>query len=94
MVDMSHGNSSKQFKKQLIVNQDLCNQISSGSKNIIGVMIESNLIEGNQSSDKKDKLEYGQSITDGCVGWKDTEIMLNLLSSAVKNRRQNMQVSA
>ena len=94
MVDMSHGNSSKQFKKQLIVNQDLCNQISSGSKNIIGVMIESNLIEGNQSSDKKDKLEYGQSITDACVGWEDTEIMLNLLSSAVKNRRQNMKVSA
>ncbi len=94
MVDMSHGNSSKQFKKQLIVNQDLCNQISSGSNNIIGVMIESNLIEGNQSSDKKDKLEYGQSITDACVGWEDTEIMLNLLSSAVKNRRQNMKVSA
>ena len=81
MVDMSHGNSSKQFKKQLIVNQDLCNQISSGSKNIIGGMIESNLIEG-------------QSITDACVGWEDTEIMLNLLSSAVKNRRQNMKVSA
>ena len=94
MVDMSHGNSSKQFKKQLIVNQDLCNQISSGSKNIIGVMIESNLIEGNQSSDNKNKLEYGQSITDACVGWEDTEIMLNLLSSAVKNRRQNMKVSA
>ena len=94
MVDMSHGNSSKEFKKQLLVNQDLCNQISSGSKNIIGVMIESNLIEGNQSSDKKDKLEYGQSITDACVGWEDTEVMLNLLSSAVKNRRQNMKVSA
>jgi 3-deoxy-7-phosphoheptulonate synthase len=91
---MSHGNSSKQFKKQLIVNQDLCNQISSGSKNIIGVMIESNLFEGNQSSDKKDKLEYGQSITDACVGWEDTKVMLNLLSSAVKNRRQNMKVSA
>ena len=94
MVDMSHGNSSKQFKKQLIVNQELCNQVSSGSRNIIGVMIESNLIEGNQSSDKKDKLEYGQSITDACVGWEDTEVMLNLLSSAVKNRRQNMKVSA
>ena len=94
MVDMSHGNSSKQFKKQLIVNQDLCNQISSGSKNIIGVMIESNLIEGNQSSDNKNNLEYGRSITDACVGWEDTEIMLNLLSSAVKNRRQNMKVSA
>lgn len=57
-------------------------------------MIESNLIEGNQSSDNKNKLEYGQSITDACVGWEDTEIMLNLLSSAVKNRRQNMKVSA
>ena len=78
----------------MIVNQDLCNQISSGSKNIIGVMIESNLIEGNQSSDNKNNLEYGRSITDACVGWEDTEIMLNLLSSAVKNRRQNMKVSA
>ena len=57
-------------------------------------MIESNLIEGNQSSDKKDKLKYGQSITDACVGWVDTEIMLHLLSNAVKNRRQNMKVSA
>ena len=78
----------------MIVNQDLCNQISSGAKNIIGVMIESNLIEGNQSSDNKNRLEYGQSITDACVGWEDTEIMLNLLSIAVKNRRQSMKVSA
>ena len=78
----------------MCIRDSLCNQISSGSKNIIGVMIESNLIEGNQSSDNKNKFEYGQSITDACVGWEDTEIMLNLLSSAVKNRRQNMKVSA
>ena len=94
MVDMSHGNSSKQFKKQLIVNQDLCNQISSGSKNIIGVMIESNLEEGNQKIDSLKNLKYGQSVTDACVSWKDTEVMLKLLAKAVDSRRKKLKQSA
>ena len=94
MVDMSHGNSQKQFKKQLLVNKDVADQISSGEESIFGVMIESHLIEGNQSIGPKEDLTYGQSITDACVSWEDTEIMLNLLASAVKSRRKNLEKSA
>ena len=57
-------------------------------------MIESHLIEGNQSIGPKEDLTYGQSITDACVSWEDTEIMLNLLASAVKSRRKNLEKSA
>ena len=94
MVDMSHGNSQKQFKKQLLVNKDIADQIASGERSIFGVMIESNLIEGNQSIGPKESLTYGQSITDACFNWEDTEIMLNLLSSAVKSRRKNLEETA
>ena len=94
MVDMSHGNSQKQFKKQLMVNKDIADQIASGERSIFGVMIESNLVEGNQSIGPKESLTYGQSITDACVNWEDTEIMLNLLSSAVKSRRKNLEETA
>ncbi len=94
MVDMSHGNSQKQFKKQLLVNKDIANQIASGERSIFGVMIESHLIEGNQSIGPKESLTYGQSITDACVSWEDTEIMLKLLSSAVKSRRKNLEETA
>ena len=59
MVDMSHGNSQKQFKKQLLVNKDIADQISSGEESIFGVMIESHLIEGNQSIGPKEDLTYG-----------------------------------
>ena len=94
MVDMSHGNSQKQFKKQLLVNKDIADQIASGEKSIFGVMIESHLVEGNQSIGPKESLTYGQSITDACVSWEDTEIMLKLLSSAVKSRRKNLEETA
>jgi 3-deoxy-7-phosphoheptulonate synthase len=57
-------------------------------------MIESHLIEGNQSIGPKETLTYGQSITDACVSWEDTEIMLNLLASAVKSRRKNLEKTA
>ena len=78
MVDMSHGNSQKQFKKQLLVNKDIADQIASGERSIFGVMIESHLVEGNQSIGPKESLTYGQSITDACVSWEDTEVMLKL----------------
>ena len=94
MVDMSHGNSQKKFKKQLLVNKDIADQIASGERSIFGVMIESHLVEGNQSIGPKESLTYGQSITDACVSWEDTEIMLKLLSSAVKSRRKNLEETA
>jgi len=86
MVDMSHGNSSKQHKKQIDVCKNICDQLSLGERRITGVMIESNLIEGNQSITNKKDLVYGQSITDACLSWKDTEGCLESLSEAILKR--------
>ena len=84
MIDCSHGNSEKQFKKQLDVGNDVIKQIKNGSNNIFGLMIESHLKEGNQPTNTLDKLEYGKSITDACLGWEDTEILLKNLANTVK----------
>lgn len=87
MIDFSHANSSKQFKKQMDVSVDVCGQISGGEKAIIGVMIESHLVEGNQNLESGEPLVYGKSVTDGCIGWQDTETVLRDLAAAVKARR-------
>lgn len=87
MIDFSHANSSKQFKKQMDVSADVCRQIGGGEKAIIGVMIESHLVEGNQSLESGEPLVYGKSVTDGCIGWQDTETVLRDLAAAVKARR-------
>ena len=88
MVDFSHANSCKQFKKQMDVCQDVCNQIASGSKQIFGVMVESHLVEGRQDLVDGKAQTYGQSITDACIGWEDSEILLKQLSDAVIARRK------
>ena len=88
MVDFSHANSNKQFKKQLDVCTDVCAQIANGSKQIFGVMVESHLVEGRQDLVDAKELTYGQSITDACIGWADTEIVLQQLSDAVVERRK------
>jgi 3-deoxy-7-phosphoheptulonate synthase len=85
MIDCSHGNSSKDYKNQKPVLENICEQIST-SNNVLGVMIESNLVAGNQNIDKK-PLVYGQSVTDACVDFDETIQMLQMLSTAVKNRR-------
>ncbi|WP_127959524.1 3-deoxy-7-phosphoheptulonate synthase AroG [Serratia microhaemolytica] len=87
MIDYSHANSCKQFKKQLEVNADVCQQLRSGEKSIIGVMIESHLVEGNQNLESNEPLVYGKSVTDACIGWQDSEQVLRELSAAVKARR-------
>lgn len=89
MVDFSHANSNKQFKKQVEVAENIAEQISSGSKGIFGVMIESHLVEGRQDLVEgcADKLVYGQSITDACIGWEDSELVLEKLSQAIVARR-------
>ena len=87
MVDFSHANSSKQFKKQLDVCESVCQQIAGGSKQIFGVMIESNLVEGRQDLVDGLAAVYGQSITDACIGWEDSEAVLKSLSDAVLARR-------
>ncbi len=89
MVDFSHANSNKQFKKQVEVAENIAEQISSGSKGVFGVMIESHLVEGRQDLVEgcADKLVYGQSITDACIGWEDSELVLEKLSQAIIARR-------
>ncbi|MFU2088659.1 3-deoxy-7-phosphoheptulonate synthase AroG [Avibacterium avium] len=91
MVDFSHANSSKQFKKQLEVCADVCQQIAQGLKQIFGVMIESHLVEGRQDLVEGKELVYGQSITDACIGWEDSEAVLQALSDAVLARRNVTQ---
>ncbi len=77
MVDCSHANSRKDYRRQPLVAEDVIHQIREGNKSIIGVMIESHINEGNQSSDLPlDKLEYGVSITDACINWETTEALL------------------
>jgi 3-deoxy-7-phosphoheptulonate synthase len=91
MVDCSHANSSKQHEKQLEVAKDIAGQISSGSKSVFGVMVESHLQAGAQKftpgKDDAGKLEYGKSITDACLGWDDSLESLEVLSAAVTARR-------
>ncbi len=87
MIDFSHANSSKQFKKQMEVGADVCAQIANGEKAITGVMIESHLVEGNQSLESGEPLVYGKSVTDACIGWEDTDAILRQLAAAVKARR-------
>ena len=88
MVDMSHGNSSKQHKKQIDVCKSICSQLVEGERRITGVMIESNIVEGNQSIAKKEDLVNGQSVTDACLSWEDTKGCLESLSEAIIERRQ------
>ncbi|GGI88914.1 phospho-2-dehydro-3-deoxyheptonate aldolase [Shewanella hanedai] len=87
MVDFSHANSSKQFKRQMLVGEDIATQVGQGDMSIFGVMIESNLVEGRQDYIQDEPLCYGQSITDACIGWEDTESLLETLNQSVKTRR-------
>ncbi|MCW0136271.1 hypothetical protein OIU92_08270 [Escherichia coli] len=64
---------------------DVCQQIAGGEKAIIGVMVESHLVEGNQSLESGEPLAYGKSITDACIGWEDTDALLRQLANAGKS---------
>lgn len=86
MVDCSHGNSCKDYRRQSEVAKSLCEQIAAGNHAITSVMVESNLVEGAQKlSDQP--LVYGQSVTDACISWEETEKMLEAFSRAVLERR-------
>jgi 3-deoxy-7-phosphoheptulonate synthase len=87
MIDFSHANSGKRPEKQIRICQDVSGQIARGDRRLIGVMIESHLVAGNQNPSACDDLIFGQSITDACVGWDDTEPMLHELAEAVAKRR-------
>ena len=86
MIDFSHANSSKQFKNQMVVADDVADQLRAGSKAVFGVMVESHLVEGRQDLVEGCELTFGQSITDACIGWEDTETLLRNLADAVATR--------
>ena len=87
MVDFSHANSSKQFKKQIDVARDVGAQLAVGEERIFGVMVESHLKEGRQDLKPGKPLEYGLSVTDACIGWEDTLTVLDILAEGVRARR-------
>lgn len=89
MVDFSHANSQKQHMRQIDVGKDVAEQIAAGDKRIMGVMIESHLVAGRQDVEEGKELVYGQSITDACIGWDDSEELLKTLAEAVRQRRNH-----
>jgi len=88
MIDFSHANSRKQHKVQLDVGRNIADQLIKGEKRIFGVMIESSLVEGRQDVIDGKELVFGQSITDACLGWDDTETLINKLAIASRKRRE------
>jgi len=89
MIDMSHANSQKQHRNQLIVGEDIAQQIATGNTDIVSCMIESHLVEGRQDISPDQELTYGQSITDACINIEQTELVLSQLSDAVAARRSH-----
>ena len=87
MVDFSHANSSKQYQRQVDVAKEVGQQIATGDERIVGVMVESHLQAGRQDLAPGVTLEYGKSITDACIGWEDSVLVLDTLAAAVRTRR-------
>ncbi len=87
MIDFSHANSRKQHRLQIEVADDVARQLSAGEDRIIGVMVESHLVEGRQDLVPGKALEYGKSVTDACIGWEDSLRVLDTLAEGVRQRR-------
>jgi 3-deoxy-7-phosphoheptulonate synthase len=87
MIDASHANSRKIPARQIDVASDIATQVARGSRSIFGIMLESNLVEGRQDVVDGQALTYGQSITDPCISWEDTNSLLEELATAVRLRR-------
>ena len=94
MIDFSHGNSSKNPQKQMDVGQDVARQVAAGDDRICGVMAESHIKAGRQDLVPGKPLTYGQSITDGCLGWEDSRALLEMLAEAVRKRRLKAEADA
>lgn len=84
MIDCSHGNSLKDHKRQIVVASDIAGRLSGERQMIAGLMIESHLVEGKQAMAAPESLTYGQSITDACIGWQDTEQLLGTLAHTLQ----------
>jgi 3-deoxy-7-phosphoheptulonate synthase len=93
MIDCSHANSQKDFRKQLDVTQNIVEQLTAGEQGIMGVMMESHLVEGRQDVKDGCVLSYGQSITDACLGWEDSVRALNALAEGVRARRTTATIA-
>jgi 3-deoxy-7-phosphoheptulonate synthase len=87
MIDLSHANSRKDFRRQLEVGEEVGRRIADGDRHVVGVMVESHLKEGRQDLVPGKPLAYGQSITDGCIGWDASVPLLERLADAVRRRR-------
>ena len=87
MIDASHGNSQKKAENQVPVLADIGGQLAAGELRIFGVMVESHLVAGRQDLIPGRELVYGQSVTDGCIGWDDSVKSLDGLARAVRERR-------
>ena len=87
MIDCSHGNSKKDHTLQPVAAADVAAQVAAGAQSIFGVMIESHLVGGSQKEGPLEKLVYGQSITDACLGWEETLPLFENLAQAVRSRR-------
>ncbi|HHR6080042.1 TPA: 3-deoxy-7-phosphoheptulonate synthase [Providencia alcalifaciens] len=84
MVDCSHGNSNKDFRRQPLVVDSIIEQIVNGNESITGIMLESHINEGNQSSEQpRENMKYGVSVTDACINWDETESVLRKLHQAL-----------
>ncbi len=94
MIDFSHGNSSKNPQKQVEVGHDVAGQIAAGDERIFGIMMESHLKPGRQDLLPGKPLQYGVSITDGCIGWDESRAMLQELADAVGKRRVKAEAEA
>ncbi len=88
LVDCSHGNSGKDYRRQPLVAAAVAEQIAAGSRSLCGIMLESHLVEGRQEIvNGFQGLRYGQSVTDACLGWDETAEALDRLAAAVRQRR-------
>ena len=87
MVDCSHANSRKDYRRQIEVGADIAAQLATGERRIVGVMIESHLKEGRQDLVPDQPIAYGQSITDACIGWEASVPLLETLADGVRRRR-------
>jgi 3-deoxy-7-phosphoheptulonate synthase len=88
VVDASHDNSGKDHTRQPKVVAEIADQIAAGNKALVGVMMESFLVAGNQDLDPDGEMVYGQSITDACMDWETTVLALDRLAAAVRKRRE------
>ena len=87
MVDASHGNSSKDYRRQPLVAASIAEQVAAGERGLTGVMLESFLVDGKQEPGPPDTLTYGQSVTDSCMDIGTTAAVLDGLAAAVRSRR-------